>query len=65
MHGGDTCRTESILDSFKFKRLEKIRTQEPLECDEVKIVDLSDMPPLEVDEVEILDLPDMSPLEGD
>ena len=40
-----------ILDSFRFKRLETTKTEEPLEEDEVKIEDLPDMPPLEGDEV--------------
>ena len=33
LNSGDTCSTEANLDSFKFKWLEKIRTQEPLEGD--------------------------------
>ena len=41
----------TILDSFKFKRLERIKTEEPLEGDEIEIEDLSDMSPLEGDEV--------------
>ena len=40
-----------ILDSCKFKRLERIKTEEPLEGDEVKTEDLPDMPPLEGDKV--------------
>ena len=40
-----------ILDSFKFKRLERIKTEEPLEGGKVKIEDLPYMPPLEGDEV--------------
>ena len=57
---GDARRAEATCDSFKFKRLEKIKTKEPLESneeslesDEQKIVELSDMPPLEGDEEEI------------
>ena len=48
---GNTCLAEAILASFKLKRLEKIKTEEPLGGNEVKIVDLSDMTPLEGDEV--------------
>ena len=33
---GDKCHSEAILDSFKFKRLERIQPEEPLEGDEVK-----------------------------
>ena len=43
---GCTHHAEEILDSFKFKRLELIKTEEPLESDEVKIVDLLEEPPL-------------------
>ena len=50
MHSEDTRCAEVILDSFKFKRLKKIKTEEPLEDDEIKIVDLSDMVPVEGDE---------------
>ena len=32
----NTCHTEAILDCFKFKRLQKIKTEEPQEGDEVK-----------------------------
>ena len=48
---GNTCLAEAILASFKLKRLEKIKTEEPPGGNEVKIVDLSDMTPLEGDEV--------------
>ena len=34
---GDKCHSEAILDSFKFKRLERIQPEEPLEGDEVKM----------------------------
>ena len=44
----DTRRAESILDSFKFRKLEKIKPEEPIESDEVKIADLSDIPPQQV-----------------
>ena len=50
MHSEDTRCAEVILDSFKFKRLKKIKTEEPLEDDEIKIVDLWDMVPVEGDE---------------
>ena len=50
MHSEDTRSAEAILDSFKFKRLKKVKTEEPLEDDEIKIVDLSDMVPVEGDE---------------
>ena len=38
MNSEDTRRAEAILDSFEFKRLEKIKTKEPLNNNEVKIV---------------------------
>ena len=50
MNSGDTRHTEAILDSFKLKRLQKIKNKELLESDEVKMLDLSDMSPLEGDE---------------
>ena len=59
INGGDTRCTEAIHDSLKFKRLEGIKTEEPLEEHEMKIADLSDMPPLQVDKEEIIDLADM------
>ena len=40
-----------MLYISSLKRLEKIKTEEPLEGDEVKTVDLSEMSPLEGDEV--------------
>ena len=46
INGGDTRCTESIHDSLKFKRLEGIKTEEPLEEHEMKIANLSDVPPL-------------------
>ena len=50
MSRGDTGHAEANLDSFEFKKLKKIKADEPLEGDEVKIVGLSDMLPLEGDE---------------
>lgn len=50
MNRGDTGHAEANLDSFEFKKLKKIKADEPLEGDEVKIVGLSDMPLLEGDE---------------
>ena len=35
----DTGCAEAILDTFKFKMLKKLNTEEPLKGDEVKIVD--------------------------
>ena len=46
INGGDTRCTEAIHDSLKFKRLEGIKTEEPLEEDEMKTADLSVVPPL-------------------
>ena len=53
MNSGDTRHTEAILDSFKLKRLQKIKNKELLESDEVKMLDLSDMSPLEGDEKKV------------
>ena len=50
MNREDTGHAEANLDSFEFKKLKKIKADEPLEGDEVKIVGLSDMLPLEGDE---------------
>ena len=50
MNNGDKCHAEAIFDSFKFKRLERIKAEKPLEGDEVKIADLSDMSLPESDE---------------
>ena len=50
MNREDTSHAEANLDSFEFKKLKKIKADEPLEGDEVKIVGLSDMLPLEGDE---------------
>ena len=44
MNSGKTSHAVAILDSFRFKKLKNIKTEEPLEGDEVKAVDLSDMP---------------------
>ena len=53
MNSGDTRHTETIIDSFKLKRLQKIKNKELLESDEVKMLDLSDMSPLEGDEKKV------------
>ena len=53
MNSGDTRHTEAILDSFKLKRLQKIKNKELLEIDEVKMLDLSDMSPIEGDEKKV------------
>ena len=53
MNSGDARHTEAILDSFKLKRLQKIKNKELLEIDEVKMLDLSDMSPLEGDEKKV------------
>ena len=37
---GNTCLSEASFNSFKLKRFQKIKTEELLEGDEVKIVDL-------------------------
>ena len=50
MNREDTGHAEANLDSFEFKKLKKIKADESLEGDEVKIVGLSDMLPLEGDE---------------
>ena len=63
MNSWNTSRTKAIIESFEFKRLEKIKDEEPL--DEVKILDLLDMPPLEGDDKKIVDLADMLLLECD
>ena len=44
MNSGETNHAVAILDSFRFKKLKSVKTEEPLEGDGVKIVDLSDMP---------------------
>ena len=44
MKSGETNHAVAILDSFRFKKLKSMKTEEPLEGDGVKIVDLSDMP---------------------
>ena len=64
-NSGDIHHAKAILKSFKLKRLERIKTEKTLEGDEVKIVDLSEMPPLESDEVQILDLSEMPQLDSD
>ena len=54
---GDTRQAKAILDSFKFKKLEKKKkTEEPLEGAEVKAADLSDMPRLEGNEEAVKDV---------
>ena len=65
MNSENTRIAEAILDSFKFKRQKRIKTEEALEGNKLKIVDLSDIPPLEGDGVKILDLSDILPLEAD
>ena len=50
MSSGDTRNAEANLDSFKLKRLERVKTEEPLKGEEVEIADLPDMRPPEGDE---------------
>ena len=60
LSSGDTRCIKTILDSFWFKILENIKTEEPLESDEEsleseeqQIVHLSEMPPIKTDEEEV------------
>ena len=50
LNSGDTSQTEAIFDSYEFNWLQKIHTEKPLDSDEVKTVDLSDISPVKGDE---------------
>ena len=50
LNSGDTSQTEAIFDSSEFNWLQKIHTEKPLDSDEVKTVDLSDISPVKGDE---------------
>ena len=46
MNRGDTGHAEANIDSFEFKKLKKIKADESLAGDEIKIAGLSDILPL-------------------
>ena len=61
----DILYPETVLDYFEFKRLKKLKTEEPLGDNELKTIDLSDRLPLKVDEVKFLDSSDMPTQDGE